>query len=167
MIHQPQHTLVGLIVNAGSRLELTFADGASFDIDLTSIIARYPALARLDDTKLFRRAKLDARGGYVVWIEDDLEMAADNLRHIAVEQAGGIGHERIVEWMASSRFTQARAAEALGISRRMLGYYLSGEKPIPKTVWLACLGWQAQTRQKRKRPASKGAAVDSTHAFSA
>ncbi|MEX8506125.1 hypothetical protein [Leptothrix ochracea] len=36
-------------------------------------------------------------------------------------------------------FTQAK----IGISRRMLSYYLSGAKPIPKTVWLACLGWQA------------------------
>jgi|GEM_PF-4181619 len=25
----------------------------------------------------------------------------------------------------------------------MLNYYLSGAKAIPKTVWLACLGWEA------------------------
>jgi len=43
--------------------------------------------------------------------------------------------------MAQHELTQARAAEAIGISRRMHNYYLSGAKPIPKTVWLACLGW--------------------------
>lgn len=26
---------------------------------------------------------------------------------------------------------------------RMLIYCLSGARPIPKTVWLACVGWQA------------------------
>ena len=39
--------------------------------------------------------------------------------------------------------TQERAADAIGVSRRMLNYYLSGAKAIPKTVWLACLGWEA------------------------
>ncbi len=43
--------------------------------------------------------------------------------------------------IAQHGLTQARAADAIGISRRMLSYYLSGAKPIPKTVWLACLGW--------------------------
>lgn len=28
----------------------------------------------------------------------------------------------------------------------MLNYYLAGAKPIPKTVWLACLGWEATER---------------------
>ena len=37
---------------------------------------------------------------------------------------------------------KARAAHATGALRRMLNQYLSGAKPIPKTVWLACLGWE-------------------------
>ena len=61
----------------------------------------------------------------MVWVPDDLEIAADNLRNIAVEQAGGIGHERLFNWMAQHGLTQARAAGAIGISRRMLNYYLS------------------------------------------
>jgi len=77
----------------------------------------------------------------VVWVPDDLEIAADNLRSIAVEQAGAVGRERLLNWMAQHELTQTRAADAIGISRRMLNYYMSGAKPIPKTVWLACLGW--------------------------
>jgi len=34
------------------------------------------------------------------------------------------------------------AAVALGVSRRMLAYYRSGSKPVPRTVALACLGWE-------------------------
>lgn len=164
MIHQAQHTLVGVAAAVGSKLALSFADGAVFNVDLGPVIARHPSLARLLEAKLFRRARLDARGGYVVWIDDELEMAADNLRHIGVEQAGGIGHERIYEWMAQNHLTQERASEALGVSRRMLGYYLSGAKPVPKTLWLACLGWQAQSKAARRRSASKGAAMDAREA---
>ena len=35
-----------------------------------------------------------------------------------------------------------RAALALGVSRRTLAYYRSGAKPVPRTVALACLGWE-------------------------
>jgi len=46
--------------------------------------------------------------------------------------------------MARHGLTQHQAATALGVSRRMLGYYLSGAKPLPRTVALACLGWETQ-----------------------
>lgn len=49
----------------------------------------------LGDASLFSQARIDARGGYVVWIDDDLELAADNLRNMAIEQSGGLGHERL------------------------------------------------------------------------
>ena len=49
--------------------------------------------------------------------------------------------------MARNELNQERAAASIGISRRMLNYYLSGAKPIPLTVWLACVGWEAQNRQ--------------------
>ena len=144
MIHDPQHTLTAISVSGPEKLRLCFGDGANFDLDLAPIIAKHRALAALAEPELFARARLDARGGYVVWMEDDLELGADNLRHLAVEQAGGIGHERLWNWMHENALTQARAAEAIGISRRMLNYYLSGARPIPKTVWLACLGWVSE-----------------------
>lgn len=44
-------------------------------------------------------------------------------------------------WMDEHGLTQERAADALGLSRRMIAYYRSGEKVIPKTVMLATEGW--------------------------
>lgn len=155
MIHDPHHTLMSVAVTAPQALRLTFADGASFDLDLAPLIRQYRALMPLADAALFEKARLDARGGYLIWIDDDLEMAADNLRHLAVEQAGGIGHERLLNWMCDNHLTQLRASEALGISRRMLNYYLSGAKPIPKTVWLACIGWESEQKRLGRR-AAKG-----------
>jgi hypothetical protein len=142
MIHDPHHTIAALAVRPPCALTLTFADGATLPVDLSSAVKDYPALAALADPHLFATARIDALGGYVVWVEDDLELAADNLRSMAIEQSGGIGHERLVNWMHKHRLTQVSAADAIGVSRRMLNYYLSGAKVIPKTVWLACLGWE-------------------------
>ena len=55
---------------------------------------------------------------------------------------GDIGPERVLNWMDRHNPTQERGAHAIDVSRRMLNYYLSGAKPIPKTVWLACVGWE-------------------------
>lgn len=142
MIHDPQHTIKALAVRPPAGLTLRFADGHTLSVDLTRTIQTYPALAALGDEALFAGAHIDAIGGYVVWVPDDLEMAADNLRNLAIEQSGGIGPERVLNWMTRHGLTQAAAAQAIGVSRRMLNYYLSGAKPIPKTVWLACLGWE-------------------------
>lgn len=131
-------------------LHVVFGDQHARFIDLTDWIAGTQALAPLKDQALFAMARVGEHGVSVVWIEDELDLGADNLRNLAEEQAGGIGHERMVEWMHRNQLTQARAAEAIGISRRMLNYYLSAEKPIPLTVWLACVGWESQQQQRKQ-----------------
>lgn len=125
------------------RLRLTYADGQTFLVDLGERIRTTNFLAPLKDVALFAQAKVGFAGRSVDWVEDELDLGTDNLRHLAVEQAGGIGHERIWTWLHDTGLTLEQAAEALGISRRMLIYYRDGEKPIPRAIWLACLGWEA------------------------
>jgi hypothetical protein len=126
------------------RLRLTFGDGAIMAVDLAANIERIPALAPLKDPALFASACVGEWGRTVDWIPGELDMAGDNLRAEAVEQGGGISHERIWEWMYRNNLTLDTAAEALGISRRMLAYYRSGEKATPRHIWLACVGWEAE-----------------------
>lgn len=132
-------------------LHIVFGDQLARVVDLTDWIANTRALAPLKDQALFSRARVGEHGTSVVWIDDELDLGADNLRNLSEEQAGGIGHERIVEWMHRNNLTQERASEAIGISRRMLNYYLSAEKPIPQTVWLACVGWESLRRRSERR----------------
>ncbi|MBS7351219.1 MAG: DUF2442 domain-containing protein [Comamonas sp.] len=129
------------------RLRLTYADHQTYEVDLHGWIKHTQALAALEDPTLFAQAKLGFHGHCVDWIEDELDLAADNLRNLAIEQAGGIGHERIWSWLHETGLTLEQAARALGISRRMLIYYRDGEKPIPRSIWLACLGWEATRPQ--------------------
>lgn len=134
------------------HLRLGYADGKVFEVDLRDCIASTRFLAPLNDAALFSKAKLGFLGRSVDWIEDELDLASDNLRHLAVEQLGGIGHERIWNWLHDTGLTLEQAAEALGISRRMLIYYRDGERPIPRAIWLACLGWEAVKPQGRSLP---------------
>jgi len=134
------------------RLRLTYGDGKVFELDLAERIATTAFLAPLRETALFAQAKIGFGGRSVDWIEDEIDLGADNLRHMAVEQAGGIGHERMWAWLDETGLTLEQAAEALGISRRMLIYYRDGEKPIPRAFWLACLGWDAVRPQGRVLP---------------
>jgi hypothetical protein len=133
-------------------LRLTYADGQTFDVDLTERIKTTNFLTSLNDPALFAQAKVGFAGRSVDWIEDELDLGSDNLRHLGVEQAGEIGHERIWSWLHDTGLTLEQAAEALGISRRMLIYYRDGEKPIPRAVWLACLGWEAVRPKGRFLP---------------
>ena len=122
---------------------LRYADGEQFEVSLVDMIKRHRTLKRLKDPKVFGSAKLGDHGASVIWANDDeLELAADNLRARAVEQAGSISHEFVWNWMARHDLTLDTAASALGVSRRMLAYYRSGLKPVPRTVALACRGWE-------------------------
>lgn len=142
-----QFTLAAAKVTGDVSLRLRYADGERFDVDLAAVIEAHPTLKRLRDPKVFGTAKVGEHGACVTWgDDDDLELAADNLRARAIEQAGGVSHEFLWNWMTRHGLTLDTAAEALGVSRRMLAYYRSGAKPVPRTVALACLGWEKARR---------------------
>lgn len=124
------------------RLALAYADGAEFEVDLTEWVGSGSALKPLRNAALFSGARIGAFGRAVVSGDGEIDLAGDNLRNLAVEQAGDIGHERIWNWMHDNGLTIDQAAEVLGISRRMLIYYRNGEKRIPRHIWLACVGWE-------------------------
>jgi predicted transcriptional regulator len=47
-----------------------------------------------------------------------------------------------LEWRMRHALSLSKAADALGISRRMVAYYSNGEKRVPKPILLACRGWE-------------------------
>lgn len=138
----PHFTLVEACPMDTMHLVLSYADGAVFNVDIARVIKGHRSLRRIRD--VFGSAAVGDHGLSVVWDRDDrLELAADNLRARAIEHAGGFSHETILNWMARHGLTLDQAAGELGLSRRMLAYYRSGAKPVPRTVGLACLGWEA------------------------
>lgn len=149
-MNQPQFVITHISIAGPQRLGLTFADGYRAEVDLSGLIAKYPSLTRLSDRKLFAEAALDEwRRGVIFAGDDELSLASDNLRALALEQVGEYSHQHVVMWMHQNGLTLDDAAQALGISRRMLAYYRSGAKPVPKSIGLAMLGWESLHHRRK------------------
>ena len=81
-------------------------------------------------------------GWSLEWPACGIDLGSAQLRRWAGEQAGELMPEAAFRaWMDRHSLTRDAAAEALGLSRRTIGYYLSGEQPVPKTVMLATEGY--------------------------
>ncbi|MHD0644850.1 DUF2442 domain-containing protein [Pseudomonas aeruginosa] len=141
-------TLRKVIVMSGYRLFLVYRDNAKFVVDFRAMRSKFATNLLVDDR--FATAKIGEHGLSVQWMGDEnLEMAADNLRAEAIHQAGDYSHQTVIEWMHQHELTNKSGAEALGISTRMLAYYRSGEKPVPKSIGLAMVGWAYSMKYKK------------------
>ena len=129
------------------RLRTTWSTGEVLEVDVGDILRKIPALAPILDAEVFARAHIAEWGGGIEWF--DTEFGEDNVYAWAKEQAGEVSHEMFGDWMHRNDLSLTTAAEALGISRRMVSYYRTAQKSIPRAIWLACLGWEA-TRPKPK-----------------
>ena len=135
-----------MAVSAITNTALTVAwdDGHSARIDLGEIIATRPALASLSNAQQFATVGISADGWSLEW-PCGVDFGAPQLRRLADEQTGqtmpAIGFRT---WIDGHGFTLEKAADALGVSRRTIAYYLSGEQPVPKTVMLATMGYDQQ-----------------------
>jgi hypothetical protein len=123
------------------RLQTAWNTRETLEVDLEPVLRKVPALDQLLDVNVFANAHLDDWGHGVAWL--DSEFGADNLYAWAKEQAGEVSHQMFDSWMRRNGLSLTTAAEALGISRRMVSYYRTAQKSIPRAIWLACLGWEA------------------------
>ncbi len=70
------------------------------------------------------------------------ELEADNVYAWAKEQIGEVSHEIFEGWMLRNGLSLTKAAEALGMSRRMVSYYRTEPKAFLRHIWLGCPGWE-------------------------
>ena len=134
------------------RLRTTWSTGEVLEIDVEDRLRRHAALAPILDPAMFARVHISEWGHGIEWIDE--EFGADNVYAWAKEQAGEVSHEMFDDWMTRNGLSLSGAAEALGISRRMVSYYRTAHKPIPRQTWLACLGWEAVKPETRSMPRS-------------
>lgn len=71
-------------------------------------------------------------------------MGADTLWQYALDQKGRADAAEFIRWRWRNRLSLTAAAGALGLSRRQIAYYASGEQVVPRTVLLACKGWESE-----------------------
>ena len=117
-----------------ARLLLEWSDGTVADLAMPKV----PDLAAV---------QVGDWGHSLVW-PDGSEIGADSLWLDTLSAIGRGDARQFLEWRIANALSLAKAAEALGLSRRTVAYYSNGDRPVPKTVLLACKGWDATHRRK-------------------
>ncbi|MEN5314674.1 helix-turn-helix domain-containing protein [Pseudomonas koreensis] len=126
------------------RLALTFIDGQELTLDLGRDIKAYSGLQPLLDPEVFLTATLDDHGWTVEWLEPDIQIGADTLYMDALAQNAADENTRIfINWRARTGLSLNQAAEALGVSARSISRYSNGRESVPRSLALACLGWDS------------------------
>lgn len=137
------------------QLDLKFIDGQNFTLDMSSDIEKYPGLKPLHAGKAFAGAKLGDDGWTVEWPEFDIQIGADTLYLDALAQAAPDENTRIfISWRSRTGLNLSQAAQALGVGTRSITRYSNGREAVPRTLALACLGWEHLQRlpsEARKR----------------
>jgi hypothetical protein len=143
MANSKQPRILSVEAIAPAQLRVCWVDGGCAEIDLVEPIHRLKALAPLQDWKFFKQAAVGEWGWAIVWNED-VDLGVDSLWRMALEQAGeAMPTKNFRTWREGNRLSLTAAARALGLSRRMVAYYDSGERLIPKTILLATAGFDA------------------------
>ena len=137
------------------RLLTTWSTGEQLEVDVDKVM-RGAAFAEIRKPAVFKTAHTD--GSSIEWI--DTELGPDNVYAWAKEQAGEVSHEMFGDWMRRNALSLTGAADALGISRRMVSYYRTAHKSIPRSIWLACLGWEVTRPSDRALPRALPSARD-------
>jgi len=136
-------TIIEVRTTAPATLHLTWSDGTKVDLCLqTTLDSR--AFSILKDPVEFTGVKLGEWGHSIVW-PSGIELGADSLWRETLSATGHNDARLFLEWRLRHALSLSKAAEALGISRRMVAYYSNGEKKIPKPIVLACRGWEVST----------------------
>lgn len=123
-----------------TSLQVSWSDGTVVDLDLGTVLADR-AFAALRDADEFAKVELGDWGHSVAW-PSGAELGADTLWLQTLSATGHGDARAFLEWRLRHTLSLAKAADALGVSRRMVAYYSNGEKKVPKPILLACRGWE-------------------------
>lgn len=133
--------ILKVAVKSPMVVEISWSTGEILTADVTEQVKRFKILVPLADPAVFAMANVGLWGHSIAWT-DDADMGADLLYDLCRTQAGLPTPNEFDQWIIRNGLSLSKAAETLGLSRRMVAHYRSGSKPIPKIVGFACKGWE-------------------------
>ena len=137
--------LASVSTGQGMMLTATYTDGRVLRVDMSDTARRLEAFANLEIPSEFATAKVSDFGWSVEW-DFGASLDADRLLEMALEQSGMAENVRFRHWQDANGLSLSEAAKAIGLSRRTVSQYRTGSRPVPRTVSLACKGWEAERR---------------------
>jgi Protein of unknown function (DUF2442)/Uncharacterized protein conserved in bacteria (DUF2188) len=141
------HTIESVVPTGPARVRLVWSGGSEAELDLSKWLER-PGFADLRNAAEFARVEVGDWGHSLTW-PNGAEAGADRLWLETLSASGHDDARTFLEWRLNHGLSLSKAAEALGLSRRMIAYYSNGEKAVPRVVLLACLGWVSGSKSPR------------------
>jgi len=144
----PPSILAARIVGA-LTVEIDWSTGETLRADLSAHTA--PPFDALRKPEFFARMTRDEWGHDLDW-PGGIDLSADRLYELSREQAGLPTASEFDHWMQRNGLSLAKAAETLGMSRRIIAHYRTGSRPSPKVVGL----WPAKDGKRSRRACASG-----------
>ncbi len=129
-------------------LNVCFFDGSSGIVNLKDFIFSLPGLVPIRDPVAFSGAVLGEYGWEAEWPQFDIQIGADTLFADMLDQRSETPADRFTVWRIRNNLSLSAASRELGVTIRTLSAYGSGARPVPRTVQLACIGWEEELRRK-------------------
>lgn len=145
-ITRPRLTAVSPV--ADYCLDVSFADGSGNRVSLKESVFSLPGLSPLRDPEVFATVVLGEYGWEAEWPQVDIQIGADTLFADMLEQHAKTPADQFTVWRIRNGLSLAGASRELGVTARTVSAYGSGARPIPRTVQLACIGWEVEHGRK-------------------
>lgn len=129
-------------------LNVSFADGSNGVVNMKDFIFSLSGLAPLRDPVAFSGVALGEYGWEAEWPQLDIQIGADTLFADMLDQRSETPADRFTVWRIRNNLSLAAASRELGVTIRTISAYGSGARPVPRTVQLACIGWEEERRRK-------------------
>jgi DNA-binding XRE family transcriptional regulator len=125
------------------KLEITYTDKSQITVDLTHLIQSLKVFEPLETAEEFTSATITDFGFTMEWA-CGASLDSDRLFEMALEQSGMIANAHFRRWQDVNDLSLTQAAQAIGLTRRTISQYRTGKRPVPRTVSLACKGWEVE-----------------------
>lgn len=127
------------------KVEVTYTDKSRVTVDIEQLIKSLAIFAPLENQKEFASATVTDFGFTLEW-SCGVSLDSDRLFEMALEQSGMIANAHFRRWQDANQLSLTQAAQAIGLTRRTISQYRTGKRPVPRTVSLACRGWEVEQR---------------------
>jgi DNA-binding XRE family transcriptional regulator len=142
---RPTARLESVETGFDKAVTVTYTDGRKVRVDLSDIIQNLDIFSPLDDPIKFATATVTDFGWSLEW-DCGASLDSDRVLEMALEQSGMMENVKFRRWQETYGLSLSDAAQAIGVTRRTVSQYRSGKRPVPRTIALACKGWEAEQK---------------------